>query len=346
MPLKRKHRGTLAAAAAFAIGCGLLTAGAAFAQDTAPATEPGSLRERLKQRAAQRNEPAPAADTGAISGPGDHSFTLVHAGELRLYRVHVPPGFSPARPMPLVFSLHGGGGNMDYQADDSFYGQIGKADQAGFVVVFPNGHSRFKSGKLATWNAGHCCGRSRDENIDDVGFIREIVKRLGAQPGIDTKRIFANGISNGGMMSYRLACEMPEVFKAIASVAGTDNTKNCTPKAPVSILHIHAKDDELELFDGGSGRKSDKVTAFVSVPDSVAKWVELNGCNATPKRVFENAGAYCDAYASCRGGVEVKLCVTPTGGHSWPGGKKPRGGTSGSTALSATDVIADFFLSR
>jgi polyhydroxybutyrate depolymerase len=72
----------------------------------------------------------------------------------------------------------------------------------------------------------------------------------------------------------------------------------------------------------------------------------LNSCNPTPKRVFENAGAYCDAYTSCRGGVEVKLCVTPTGGHSWPGGKKPRGDTPGSTALSATDVIADFFVSR
>jgi polyhydroxybutyrate depolymerase len=235
---------------------------------------------------------------------------------------------------------------MDYQANDSYYGQISKSDQAGFIAVFPNGFSRLKSGKLATWNAGNCCGSARDEGSDDVGFIRDIVKNLSAQLNVDPRRIFANGMSNGGMMAYRLACEMPDVFRAIASVAGTDNTKSCTPSAPISVLHFHAKDDELELFDGGAGRKSSKVTSFVSVPDSIAKWVRLNSCNTMPKRVFENAGAYCDAYTSCRGGVEVKLCVTPTGGHSWPGGKKPRGDTPGSTALSATDVIADFFVSR
>ena len=321
-----------------------------FAQEAAPQGGHLSLRERLRQRAADRNKPAsepasPAADT-PITGPGDYSFSFVHAGLTRLFRVHVPPGYSPATPMPVVFSFHGGGGNMDYQANDTYYGQVSKADQAGYVAVFPNGYSRFKGGKLATWNAGNCCGQARDQDVDDVGFIREIVKRLSAQPGIDAKRIFANGISNGGMMSYRLACEMPDVFKAIASVAGTDNTKACAPKVPISILHIHAKDDELELFSGGAGRKSDKVTAFVSVPDSIAKWVQLNGCSATPKRVFENTGAYCDAYSPCRGGVEVKLCVTETGGHSWPGGKKPRGNTPGSTALSATDVISDFFVSR
>jgi len=291
--------------------------------------------------------PAAAQTETPITGPGDYSFTLVHAGMTRQYRVHVPPAYSPARPMPLVFSFHGGGGNMDFQADDRFYGQVAQADTAGYVAVFPNGYSQFKGGRLATWNAGNCCAKARDNDSDDVGFVREIVKRLTALPGVDGQRIFANGISNGGMMSYRLACEMPEVFKAIASVAGTDNTRTCTPSRPVSVLHIHAKDDELELFNGGSGRKSAAVTDFVSVADSTAKWVKLNGCNAAPKRVLEVPGAYCDAYTSCRGGVEVKLCVTETGGHSWPGGRKPRGGSATpSTAISATEVISNFFISR
>lgn len=290
---------------------------------------------------------ARAQDEPRITGPGDYAFKLVHAGHTRLYRVHVPPGYRAAGRTPLVFSLHGGGGNMDIQANDAYYGQTSMADRAGYVVVFPNGYSRLPSGKLATWNAGRCCGAARDRNSDDVGFIREIVKRLSAQPGIDAQRVFANGMSNGGLMAYRLACEMPEVFKAIAAVAGTDNTKTCTPSQPVSVLHIHAKDDERVLFNGGAGfSKSDKVTEFVAVPDSVAKWVRLNGCSATPRRVLEVAGAYCDAYSSCKGGVEVKLCVTDTGGHSWPGGKKPRGGAAGSTAISATEVMAEFFLSR
>jgi polyhydroxybutyrate depolymerase len=284
-----------------------------------------------------------AADDGRITGPGDHEFSLQHDGKTRLYRVHVPPGFSPDRPMPVVFSLHGGGGNMGLQADDRFYGQVAKADQAGYVAVFPNGYSRLRGGKLATWNAGNCCGAARDENADDVGFIREIVKRLSAQPGIDAKRFYANGMSNGAMMGYRLACEMPGTFRAIAAVAGTDNTRSCTPASPVSVLHIHARDDELELFDGGSGRRSRQVTAFVAVPDSIAKWVSLNACRPEPRRVFEREGAYCEAYEGCRDGAEVKLCVTPTGGHSWPGGAKPRGGGRGSTAFSATDMAWEFF---
>ena len=287
-----------------------------------------------------------AGSNTQVNGPGDYSLSLVHAGQTRLYRVHVPPSYSPSKPVALVFSLHGGGGSMDYQANDSYYGQVSKSDQVGYVAVFPNGFSKLRSGKLATWNGGNCCAAARDDNSDDVGFIRDIIASLSAQLSVDPQRIFANGISNGGMMAYRLACEMPDVFKAIASVAGTDNTQACSPKQPISVLHIHAKDDELELFDGGSGRKSSRVTSFVAVPDSIAKWVRINGCSATPKRVFENAGAYCDAYTSCRGGVEVKLCVTATGGHSWPGGKKPRGNTPGSTALSATDVISDFFGSR
>ena len=257
------------------------------------------------------------------------------------------PTFTQVPPRPQSSStLHGGGGNMDIQATDKFYGQIAKADQAGYVVVFPNGFSRLSSGKLATWNAGHCCAAARDTNADDVGFIRAIVANLSAQPGIDAQRMYASGRSNGGMMAYRLACEMPEVFKAIVAVAGTDNTQSCTPKSPVSVLHIHAKDDERVLFNGGAGRKSKQVTEYVSVPDTVAKWVQLNGCAAPPKRVLEVAGAYCEAYSGCRGGTEVKLCVTETGGHAWPGGEKPRGGGRGATAISATELAAEFFSSH
>jgi polyhydroxybutyrate depolymerase len=153
-------------------------------------------------------------------------------------------------------------------------------------------------------------------------------------------------MSNGGLMSYRLACEAGDIFKSIASVAGTDNTVTCAPSRPISVLHIHAQDDDMVLFGGGAGRDRAAVTDFVSVPQSITKWVHLNSCNTIPTRVWESQGAYCDLYAPCSDGVEVKLCVTPTGGHSWPGGTKVRGGEAGSTAMSATDVIAEFFASR
>jgi polyhydroxybutyrate depolymerase len=317
----------------------------AVAQDGA-AVRPTTLRERLKARF-QKDE-MPVALPGAITQPGDHSFTLNHQGLVRKYRVHVPASYASTakKASPLVMAFHGGGGNMDIQADDTYYGLITQSERSGYVIVFPNGHSRLRSGKLATWNAGICCGKARDENIDDVGFVRAVLADVQQRLNIDKARIFATGMSNGGMLSYRLACDMADTFKAIAAVAGTDGTLNCTPSRPVSVLHIHARDDDRVLFNGGSGSASDTHADFVSVPDTVAKWVKLNACSAQAKRVLEVPGAFCEVYSGCAGGTGVQLCVTETGGHSWPGGVKPRGGQAGSTAISANEVIWAFFDGR
>ncbi|MFT3735537.1 MAG: alpha/beta hydrolase-fold protein [Rhodocyclaceae bacterium] len=305
-----------------------------------PMTTEAGLLERLRARKTSSEEAIPAA-------PGDYTLSLMQGQQKRQFRLHIPASYTGDKATPLVFAFHGGGGNMDIQADDRYYGLVAKAEQAGFIIAFPNGYSRL-GGKLATWNAGNCCGGARDNDSDDVGFVRELLARLQAGLRIDERRVFATGMSNGAMMSYRLACEMPGSFRAIAAVAGTDNTRQCAPDKVVSILHIHARDDELELFDGGAGRKSDKVTAFVSVPESMRKWARLDGCRPSPERIFETAGAYCEAYSGCRDGSAVKLCVTDSGGHSWPGGQKPRGGADKppSTAIRATDLIWDFFNER
>lgn len=310
----------------------------------------GPIRKRLKERLIERQKqkPAPEASTDVgtpITAPGDYTFSIEHGGLRRMYRVHVPAKLDLAQPAPVLFALHGGGGSMEYQANDNNYGLIGKSDREGFVVVFPNGFSRFQSGQFATWNAGRCCGGARDENIDDVGFIRRVFDTLTHQVNVDRRHVFATGMSNGGLMSYRLACEMSDVFKAIAPVAGTDNTRSCSPANPVSVLHIHAKNDPHVLFTGGAGpeaRDKSKVTEFTSVPDTIAKWVKLDGCSATPRRVLDKPGAYCEVYTSCRGKAEVQLCVTEAGGHSWPGGHKSRG-ESPSQAISADDVMWEFF---
>jgi len=120
------------------------------------------------------------------------------------------------------------------------------------------------------------------------------------------------------MMAYRLACAMSDVFKAIASVAGTDNTKQCEPAKPISILHLHAKNDPRLHFDGGAGfdsRAQSLVTDFISVGAAVSKWTKLDGCAAAPKRVLDQPDVYCDVYASCKSNVHVEVCVTATGGH-------------------------------
>jgi polyhydroxybutyrate depolymerase len=317
-------------------GLAALTAGPVAAQD-------GALRERIRERLQQQQPPAAASTADPITQPGDYRFSLQHDGQTRLYRVHVPASYTPLRPASLLLFFHGGGGNMEHAAEDRYYGMVSKSESAGFVAVFPNGYSRLQSGKLATWNAGNCCAGARERNNDDVGFVRDMLARLRTQLNIDAARIFATGMSNGGMFSYRLACEMPDTFRAIASVAGTDGTSVCTPAKSVSVLHIHARDDELVLFNGGAGKDSRTLANFVAVPDSIAKWARIDACSTPPRRVLEVPGAYCESYAPCRGGTEVRLCVTESGGHSWPGGSKVRTGAKGSDAIAATDLIWDFF---
>lgn len=298
----------------------------------------GPLRERLREMRKAKQPPANAA----ILTAGDYRFELEHQHQSRQYMVHVPKTYNPQQAAPLVLSLHGGGGNMQYQANEAFYHLISKSEQAGFIVVFPNGHSRLPSGKLATWNAGICCGKARDTISDDVGFIKRVVAEMKSKANIDPARVYANGMSNGGMMAYRLACELSDTFAAIASVAGTDGTQQCVPTKPVSVLHIHALDDERVLFHGGSGSKSNTHADFVSVPNTIEKWVKLNACQQPPQRVLTVKGAYCDVYQNCQQRTQVKLCVTEIGGHAWPGGSKVRGG-KGSTAIQANDIIWDFY---
>lgn len=301
---------------------------AAHAQET--------LRERLKARAEQRRADSP------VKG-GDLQELQVQG---RKVLVHLPTGYDTASPAPLVLAFHGGGGHAEHMAEN--YGLQRKADEAGFVVAFPNGYSRFPGGRLATWNAGGCCGEARDRSSDDVGFARAVVAAMRAKYSIDASRVFATGMSNGGMLSHRLACEAADVFRAVASVAGTDATTNCSPSRPVSVLHIHARDDDHVLFDGGAGAKAfrdeSKVMAFVSVPDTVSRWVQRDHCPAPAQRTLDVPGARCDTYSGCAGATRVQLCVTDTGGHSWPGARTARRGQAAtSTALDANDVIWRFF---
>jgi len=283
----------------------------------------------------------PAAVAAPALAPGSHELHLRHDGRERDFIVHVPKTYRTDRPAPLVLALHGGGGSMEVMARDRLYGLVAQSEASGWIVVFPNGYSRL-AGKLATWNAGICCGAARDKGSDDVGFLRAVVADVQQRLRIDPQRIFATGMSNGGMMSYRLACEASDVFRAIAAVAGTDGTTECQPGRPVPVFHIHAKDDDRVLFNGGSGSASDTHADFVSVPATVDKWARLNACSGPVQRVLDKPGVVCEVRSGCRDGAEVRLCVTDSGGHAWPGGRKALGGR-GSDALDATQAIWDFF---
>jgi polyhydroxybutyrate depolymerase len=277
---------------------------------------------------------------GALA-PGTHRIEVAHDGRTRHALVHVPANVKP-RPA-LVLAFHGGGGHADLMARDRLYGLTAQSERSADVLVFPNGFSRLPGDRFATWNAGLCCGQAQERGIDDVGFVRALLAELRQRVAFDERRVYVIGMSNGAMLAHRLACELPGTFAAIGAVAGTDGTPDCVPAKPVAVLQIHARDDDHVAFNGGPGPSSRVKVDFVSVPDTVAKWVRANACTQPPQRVLSVPGARCERHAGCAGGVEVQLCVTDSGGHSWPGGRKAIGGAPGSDALSANAVIWDFF---
>lgn len=290
---------------------------------------------------------ASTAGSDPIAVPGTHEIDLEHGGQRRRALVHVPRRYDPARATPLLLAFHGGGGHMQLMAGPH-YGLLDKAEQAGFVAVFPNGSSRFPGGRLATWNAGNCCGFARDNGVDDVGFVRTLVKHLQGRLTIDARRIFATGMSNGGMLAHRLGCEASDLVRAVAPVAGTDGTPGCTSPRPVSVLHIHARDDTHVSFEGGPGPDAvpdrRQIADFDAVPATMARWARRNRCSGLPEPVLQVPGARCEAWRDCADGALVQLCVTDRGGHSWPGGTRVRvRQAEPSQAISANDVMWEFF---
>ena len=326
----------------FLVGVTTLAAVMLTIAGTAVAQRAGRFRQIIQLQQQRRSALPADPNMSPITAPGDYRFSFVHNGITREYLVHVPKNYRGGR-TPMLVALHGGGGDADFQADDSKYKLISKSESAGFIAVFPNGYSRFPSGILATWNAGTCCGKAQETNVDDVGFIREVIARVKRQANVDPARVFATGMSNGAMMSWRLACEAPEI-RGIAPVEGTDNTTHCTPSRPVPVIEFHAADDPNVPFNGGVG-VGPSHTDFVSVPATQAKWIQLDRANPNAKRVLTVSGAHCDLHPAKAGGAPVELCLTDIGGHSWPGGGTQQGRKQPSMSISANDLMWSFFSS-
>ena len=278
--------------------------------------------------------PAGAAGETAFVPAGSSASSIQSGGRTRAYRVYVPPSLDRAKPAPLVVFLHGGFGNGQ-QAEGS-YGWDAQADAASFVVAYPDGISR-------AWNGGTCCGQPQKQGINDVGFIRDLVTRLETQLALDPDRIYATGISNGGITAYRLACET-NLFAAIGPDSATMLVP-CTSPSPTSVIAIHGTADRNIRYEGGTGDGFAQV-AGPAVPEVVARWRSIDQCAAPSSSV---AGVVTTSIAGCPAGRMVELITVAGAGHQWPGGKPPNpilatilGLDQPSTALDATSVIWAF----
>lgn len=266
------------------------------------------------ERRVEANEPLRTLGCrqGTLSA-GRHNVALRHNDLERTAWVFVPKNYRRTVPTSLVLNFHGFPSNGAQQ--ELFSKMDLEADKSGFVVAYPNGVNN-------AWNAGKCCG-PQEKPTDDVGYVRALVKELSAKLCLNPRRVYAVGMSNGGSISYRLACEAADLIAAIAPVSGVMvlPTEQCKPSRPISVIHFHGAKDQSVPVDGD--------TLHPSLKDNINFWVKHNGCDPKPKKTFEKGETTCETYGACQGGVRVTLCVSQDMAHCWPGQQFcPSGSTS------------------
>jgi polyhydroxybutyrate depolymerase len=274
---------------------------------------------------------------GARAEDSRHTITVDQTE--RSYVLHVPPGVK--QPAALVIVMHGGGGSAKSAIAQT--GFDAEADRHGFITAYPEGTARL-NGRFHTWNAGACCGIAVVRGMDDVGFIRAMVADIAGAHPLDPKRIYATGISNGGMMAYRLACEAGDLVAAVAPVSAVIVVAPCEPRFPVSVLHIHGTADRHVPIAGGVGAKSITGYPYPPVADSIALWAATDDCRKDPILSAPAPGVTLRSYPLCTLGIAVDYIVIEGGGHAWPGGKRmAKFLDEPSKAMDATPFIWQFF---
>lgn len=223
-------------------------------------------------------------------------MNLMADGTQRSFIVHVPPSYDGKKRVPVLFDFHGLSGNGMQQKSLSKWAQV--ADQNGFIAVFPNGLDN-------AWNAGLCCSTESD----DVTFVRLMVDKLFEETCIDRKRVYASGCSNGGGMSFRLACEAADIIAGVAPVdfdcVVGSGCGQCEPDRPLSVVQFRGTNDSLVDYDGSG--------AFMGAEASFAKWGELNMCTDDPGTLPENTN--CSVHSTCGAESETVLCTVQNGTH-------------------------------
>jgi polyhydroxybutyrate depolymerase len=261
---------------------------------------------------------------GKTAQPLDATWNIQVGSAMRVARVHVPASYSPQTRTPLVINIHGRTGWGSQQASLSH--AIAKSDAAGFIVIHPEG-----TGSPTSWNSGGgCCDPAASNNVDDVGFMRAILDKAEAELCVDSSRIYAMGLSNGGYLAHRIACDLSDRVAAIGAVAGLVQG-SCSPARPVPVWMVHGTSDTLVDYSW--------------VPATVNFWKGTNGCT-TQSTTYTNGDASCVTHAGCTANAGLVMCTIQGGGHQWPGGDALPFLGKKSDDIVATDALWDFFVAH
>lgn len=294
--------------------------------------------------------PSPSFDAGdgassyhcagkTITATGDRTLTLSSGGLSRTAYVHVPPSYVDTTGAMLILNFHGFTNTAGEQRVISR--MDASSDKHGYIAVYPEGVA-------TSWNAGDCCGTAWTNSVDDVAFVKALLGQLEDDYCVDPKRVYSTGYSNGGFLSYRLACEMADTFAAIAPVAGEMgiDPASCKPSRAVPVLDFHGTSDPIVPYNGGTPVVPIDLAGvldFRSTAVSISTWRQKDGCLGTGTVIYAHGDATCTRYDTCLTGSEVVACAIDGGGHTWPGGVPiPIVGKT-STDISATETMVSFF---
>jgi polyhydroxybutyrate depolymerase len=262
---------------------------------------------------------------------------LISSGQVRDYLLYVPPSYNPRTPVPLVISIHGFSDWPAHHMEMTGWNDL--ADKYDFLVVYPAGVDFPRR-----WRAS---GHSEEEGdaMVDVRFISDLIDRLQQDYAIDPARIFVNGMSNGGGMSYLLACTLAERIAAVGSVSGAYlyPLEDCQPARPVPLIAFHGTADPIVPYMGGPSRSFE--LPFPVISDWMAAYAAKNDCDASPE-VLQNQGSVNGVrYGDCEAGADVVFYTIEGGGHTWPGGEPLPEWLTGLTSMDvdATGLMWVFF---
>lgn len=298
----------------------------------------------LSATAQDKPQPVTPAELATVQlSAGEHLLSLEVDQQTRTANIHVPKSYDPGKPTPLVLALHGAA--MNGYAMAQFCGMNQASDENGFVVVYPNGTG---AGRFLSWNAG-VFADGVGSKADDLAFFRMLLDDLKRLLNIDKQRVYVCGMSNGAMMTYRLASELSDRIAAIAAVGGTMAIGTEAPARPVPLIHFHGTSDPLVPY-GTMQTEFPFWLKIRSVDQTINAWLKFNGCDSE-RNVTDVLSKDGDklivtrqTFGPGRNQSEVVLVKIDGGGHTWPGQHPPFDFLGKSVLhLSANDLIWNFF---